>query len=249
MPADLIIYAIVAAGLVFWLRGTLGTRQEGDEKNNFLKNLPDLDGTVTQDKEIATLGLKNMNAAEDQMDLIKNDKTGVIGIDNPEAEKNLSAIINADKGFDLKFFLNAAQDVFVMVVEAFADGDREALEDLLATPVYQAFKTAIEDREARGETVTAEIQAIHQARIIEAKLDKKMAYITLRFVADEITVTRDENKNTISGHEEKTKRMTDIWTFGRDLKSRDPRWFVYETRGDFDGDNDFVPNSDLTNEI
>ena len=243
MPVDLIIYALVAAGLVFWLRGTLGTRQEGDDAN-LPKTLPDLDTVTAQDKTVPTLGLKNQGNAEDQIALIKKDKSGVVGIKDEKVEQTLTEIIEADKNFDLKFFLSAAQDVFVMVVEAFAEEDHESLEDMLDAPVYQAFKTAIEDRQKRGETMSAEIHAIHEAHIIEARLDKKIAYITIRFVADEITVTRDEKDNIMSGHEEHAKRMTDIWVFGRNIKSRDPRWFVYETRGDFEGDNDIIPNSD-----
>ena len=38
MPADLIVYAVVAAGLIFWLRSILGTRhgEEHERPNPFL---------------------------------------------------------------------------------------------------------------------------------------------------------------------------------------------------------------------
>jgi len=244
VPADLIIYAIVAAGLVFWLRGTLGTRQEGDEPANPPSPLPDIESIQAAIKdEGEALPLKTAETAQDQIQDIANDKTGIIAIDNKDAENDLAEIMDADKDFDLKFFFTAAQDVFVMVVEAFADGDLEALESMLEPQVFDAFKAAIDQRADDGHTAQSEIHAIQKAHIIEAKLDKKMAFITLRFVADETSVTMDKDDKIIAGHPEKTSRMTDIWTFARDIKSRDPRWFVQETRGDFDGDNDIIPNA------
>ena len=58
-----------------------------------------------------------------------------------------------------------------------------------------------------------------------------------------MSVTRDSDGEIISGHPDRATDMHDIWTFSRDLKSRDPRWFVTETRGDFEGDNETIPNS------
>ena len=243
MPVDLIIYAIIAAGLIFWLRGTLGTRQEGDEPKSMAGSLADLEALAKGDTNIPGLALKGANIAEDQIAVVKADKSNVIGINEKSAESGLTDIIEADKDFDLKFFLNAAQDVFVMVVESFAEGDRDTLQDCLAAPVYKAFDGALTSRKD-GETMETQITAIHEARVIEAKLDKKIATITLRFVADEATVTRDANGKTLNGDLDRASSMTDIWTFGRDIKSRDPRWFVYETRGDFEGDNELIPNSD-----
>jgi len=70
-----------------------------------------------------------------------------------------------------------------------------------------------------------------------------MALITVRFWADERTVTKDENQNIISGHPDKTTVMRDVWTFSRDVKSRDPRWLVVETREDGIEDNETIPNT------
>lgn len=242
MPADLIIYAIVAAGLVFWLRGTLGTRQEGDEPATPPAPLGDIEAGALP-SEAKTLPLAKDNTPHDQIEAISADKGGIIGIETDDAKEGLVNILEADKNFDLKFFFTAAQDVFVIVAEAFADGDRETLENMLKTPVYNAFEQAITDREAREEIAQTEIHSIAQAQIIEAHIDNKDAYITLRFVADQTSLTKDKDDKVIEGHAERTSRMTDIWTFTRNTKSRDPRWMVQETRGDFEGDNDIIPNA------
>lgn len=241
MTGELLIYALVAGGLVFWLRSILGTRH-GEERDRS-DNVISLDGEgISKDKTGVSDSAQAFNG-EDQILDLANKKEGVTAIENKVAESGLLDITMADKSFDVKFFLEAVQDVFAMVVEGFGDGDKEMLEDLLAEDVYVAFERAIDEREKSGEKLTNEIQAINKAEIIEAKLDGKKAKITVRFVASEVSVTRDSDGEIIAGHPDRVTDMHDIWTFGRDIKSRDPRWFVIETRGDFEGDNEIIPNS------
>lgn len=241
MTGELLIYALVAGGLVFWLRSILGTRH-GEERDRS-DNVISLDGEgLAKDKTNAPEHAKGFNGEDQIHDLAKKTE-GVTAIENKNAEAGLLSITKADKSFDVKFFLEAVQDVFVMVVEGFGDGDKEMLQDLLADDVYRAFETAMDEREKAGEKLTNEIQAINKAEIIEAKLDGKTAKITVRFVASEVSVTRDKDSEIIAGHPDRAFEMRDIWTFGRDIKSRDPRWFVIETRGDFEGDNETIPNS------
>lgn len=241
MTGELLIYALVAGGLVFWLRSILGTRhgQERDRSDNVIS----LDGdAVTADKTSASNGASSISG-EEQIEALMNKKDSVASIESKTAEAGLLEIANADKSFDVKFFLEAVQDVFAMVVEGFGDGDKKMLKDLLADDVYSAFESAIDEREKSGETLSNEIQAINKAEVIEAALVGKKANITVRFLASEVTVTRNADGEIISGHPDRFSAMRDIWTFSRDIKSRDPRWFVTETRGDFEGDNETIPNS------
>jgi predicted lipid-binding transport protein (Tim44 family) len=119
-----------------------------------------------------------------------------------------------------------------MIVEAFAKGEKETLRNLLAEPVYKSFDEALGAREKRGETMSTEILAIRKAEISAAGMKGRMAMITVRFRADETTVTKDAEGAVIAGHPERVIEMKDVWTFGRDTRSRDPRWLVYETSGD-----------------
>ena len=241
MPADLLIYAIVAAGLVFWLKNVLGTRhgEERERPDPFTRAPTDIVDEKDTSSDEATAPLTEADAIRD----LTENPTATMGVENKTAENGLLDIADADRNFEVKFFLGAAQDVFVMVVEAFAKADRETLGDLLAPNVYEAFDGALTAREKSGETLEAEIQAIRKAEIIEASLDGRNANVTVRFVADEITLTKDKDGEIISGSNERTTEMLDIWTFTRDTKSRDPRWLVSETRGGFEDDNDTLPNS------
>lgn len=239
MPADLIVYALVAAGLVFWLRSVLGTRHEDEPQapSRMSDNVHELHSS-----QLHNVDDKPLSAADKITKF--SDQKGVMGVSGTSAEGGLIAISKADKTFDIATFLEAAQDAFVIVVEAFADGDRETLEDLLSPSVYEAFDGAIEDREAQGHEQKTDIHVIRKAEIIEAEHKGKMAYVTVRFEADETSASYDKNGEILSGHPDKTAIMRDVWVFGREAKSNDPRWFVFETKGDFEGDNDIVPNSD-----
>ena len=239
VTGELLLYALVAGGLVFWLRSILGTRH-GEERDHS-DALMGMGGDVAEDN---TATEAPMISNEEQIKTVAGSKDGVTGIANTAAETGLFKIAEADKDFDIKFFFEAIQDVFVMVVEGFGKGDRELLQDLLADDVYKAFEGAIDAREKTGETLSNEIHSINKAEIIEAELNGKKANVTVRFIADEVSVTRDKGGEITAGHPDHTTKMRDIWTFSRDIKSRDPRWFVVETRGDFEGDNETIPNTD-----
>jgi len=239
VPADLIVYALVAAGLVFWLRSVLGTRH-GEERE---RPNPFAGAEQQEDNSDISVSAGGHSGPEEQIMALAENPRRNYGVDNKTAENGLIEIARNDRDFDIDFFLEGSQDAFAMIVESFAQGDREALKDLLSEDVYNAFEGAITDREKRGETQETEIHAIRKVIVTKAVLDKKMAYITAKYTADETSVTRDKNGEIITGNPDKTTEMNDIWTFGRDIKSKDPSWLVYETRGDFEDDNDLIPDT------
>jgi len=55
------------------------------------------------------------------------------------------------------------------------------------------------------------------------------AQITLRFVSQLISSTKDRSGAVIDGSSEKVIDVTDVWTFARDLSSRDPNWKLVGT--------------------
>ncbi|MGH1404193.1 MAG: Tim44/TimA family putative adaptor protein [Alphaproteobacteria bacterium] len=235
MTAELIVYAVIAAGLVFWLRSILGTRSEDDPVRPAQRLELDSEGKVV-----------NLDSPESDKgilinELAGNEKGNMSLADS--AQDGLHDIVKIDRDFDVYAFLNAAQDAFVYIVESFAEGDRETLEDLLSPEVFGAFNGAIDAREKAGETMLSEIQSIQKSEIIESRLDNKKAYITVRFWAQETSVTKDETGGIIHGHPDKSTEMRDVWTFMRDLKTKDPRWLVVETREDGAGDNETIPNT------
>jgi predicted lipid-binding transport protein (Tim44 family) len=141
----------------------------------------------------------------------------------------LDAIAREDKTFDAKHFIAGARAAYEMIVLAYAEGDRRALKNLLSRDVYEGFEAAIRERENKGETVETRFVAIDKSDIAGVELRGRTAQITVRFVSQLISVTRDKSGNVIEGNPERVTDVTDVWTFARDLSSRDPNWKLVAT--------------------
>jgi predicted lipid-binding transport protein (Tim44 family) len=153
---------------------------------------------------------------------------GIAAVDSP-AHKGLLAIMQDDPGFDPAGFLGGAKSAYEMIVLAFANGDRKTLKDLLSKEVYEGFETAIRERESRNEKVETQFISIDKADIFDALLRARNAQVTVRFQSKLITATRDSGGNVIDGSPEKALDVVDIWTFARDVASRDPNWRLIAT--------------------
>lgn len=242
MPADIFVYAIVAAGLLFWLKSLLGTHH-GDEKERHNPFAAAADMGAREKDPAGLASPREELSPEDKIRQLAANPVNNMALDNKTAENGLLEISHADKNFDVTAFLGGAQDAFTMIVEAFARGEKDILKNLLSEDVYNAFEAAIQAREDRKETLQKEIHAIRKAAILEARLEGKTAFITVRFVADERSVTKSSEGEIIDGNPDKTTEMVDVWSFLRSVKSKDPKWLVYETRSDHADDNESIPNT------
>jgi predicted lipid-binding transport protein (Tim44 family) len=141
----------------------------------------------------------------------------------------LDAIVAAEGDFDAAHFIAGARAAYEMIVNAFAEGDRRALKNLLSRDVYQGFDAAITEREKRGESMESRFVSIDAADIVGAEMRARTAQVTVRFHSKLISATRDKNGNVIDGSAERVTDVTDVWTFARDVSSRDPNWKLIAT--------------------
>jgi len=141
----------------------------------------------------------------------------------------LDAIVAAEPDFDVQHFISGARTAYEMVVIAFAGGDRRQLRGLLSREVFDGFDAHISERESRGETAETKFVSIDTSTITAAELRSRTAQITVRFVSKLVSVTRDRSGAVIDGNAEKVTDVTDVWTFARDVSSRDPNWKVVAT--------------------
>lgn len=156
--------------------------------------------------------------------------SGFAAVGSPVA-RGLDAIGAADKNFDVKQFIAGARAAYEMIVTAYAAGDRRSLKNLLAREVYDGFDAVIREREARNETVETRFISIDSTEITNAELRGKVAQLTLRFVSQLVSATRNRNGNVIDGSPDAVTKVTDIWTFAREVTSRDPNWNLIATEG------------------
>jgi predicted lipid-binding transport protein (Tim44 family) len=141
----------------------------------------------------------------------------------------LDAIAAQDSSFDPRHFLSGARSAYEMIVLAFANGDRRSLKDLLSSEVFESFDSAIKDRERQEQKTETRFVAIDKAEIISAEARDRAAQLTVRFVSQMISVTRDKSGAIVEGNPDKVADITDVWTFSRDTASRDPNWKLVGT--------------------
>ena len=97
------------------------------------------------------------------------------------------------------------------------------------THVYDTFAAATEQREHDGLKLDNRLVNIEQAVILEAAMERSVAVITVRLEADIAAITRNKDGQVVAGSLSDAVQTRDLWTFRRDLGSRDPNWVLIET--------------------
>ena len=143
--------------------------------------------------------------------------------------QGLDAIAAQDSSFDPRHFLSGAKSAYEMIVLAFANGDRRALKDLLSADVYESFENVIRDREKHEQKTETRFVSIDKAELVGAEARDRAAQLTVRFVSQMITATRDKAGTIVDGSADTVADITDVWTFARDITSRDPNWKLVGT--------------------
>ena len=143
--------------------------------------------------------------------------------------QGLDAVAAQDSSFDPRHFLSGARSAYEMIVLAFANGDRRSLKDLLSSEVYDSFETVIKDREKQEQKTETRFVSIDKAELVNADVRDRAAQLTVRFVSQMISVTRDKAGTIVDGNPDKVADITDVWTFARDVTSRDPNWKLVGT--------------------
>jgi len=142
----------------------------------------------------------------------------------------LSQIRAADPEFNDRQFVEGSRMAFEMIVEAFAGGETPVLRPLLGDDVYDEFASVIRDRLAAKRVHETTIVALEKTELVGAELRGNTARISIKFISQQINLTRDDEGEIVEGDPTKIERVTDIWTFSRNTRSNDPNWALVETR-------------------
>jgi predicted lipid-binding transport protein (Tim44 family) len=147
----------------------------------------------------------------------------------PTAGPGVRALLAADPAFDVARFLEGAKGAYRLVLESFWKGDLDTLRPHVDDHVFETFASAVKQREVEGVTIDNRLVAIDQAVIAEALVDRNLAHLTVRFEADIAAVTRNSAGEVVAGSLSDAVQTRDLWTFRRELASRDPNWLLVET--------------------
>jgi len=135
------------------------------------------------------------------------------------APTGLEQLRRRDPSFDPDHFVSGAKQAYEMIVLAFAAGDRERLQPLLAEDVYRGFDGAISARDADGRTEKVEFLHAPRADLEDVRLDHDVAQAQVRFLAEFRSRTTGPEGEAVDD-----RRTAELWTFERDVTSADPNW-------------------------
>jgi len=208
---DIIFFAMVAAFLVLRLRSVLGRRTEIDRPP------PRPEGAVGD----------NVVALPERREPIPGFEAPAPG---SLVADGVEAIRRSDPSFTPESFLSGARAAFGMIVAAYAAGDAKALRPLLSDEVFTNFNNAIDARRKAGETLDTEVVSLKALKLTDAKVEAGSAVVTVTFVSDQVNVIRDAQGVVVDGDPARVAEVTDIWTFARDTRAKDPNWQLVATR-------------------
>jgi predicted lipid-binding transport protein (Tim44 family) len=209
---DIILFALVAGFLILRLRSVLGRRDghQGPAQDPFRP-------PPAKDKAEA--------------DVVRLPERGEPAPDQAPGslQAGVTQIKIADPSFKEDEFLSGAGVAFEMILTAYVAGDSAALEPLLSPEVFANFSRSIEERAAAGDVLETTLVGVQKATIEEAYMAGRMAHVTVRFVSEQVTVTRNASGDIVEGDPERVTTVTDLWTFARDTRSPDPNWTLVAT--------------------
>lgn len=218
---DILILAMIAAFIIFRLRGVLGRRTGHERRPSADPFGRSSEAERSKDNVIA---LPEREAGREGTTPSPAEKRELTPV-----EAGVNEIRAVDRGFDPESFVGGAKAAFEMIVTSFALGDLSSVKPFLSKEVYENFSEAVADRLKVKETLETTVVGFTSAQITDARLDGRNAVVTVKFVTEQINATRDRDGKVVEGDPEKPIEVTDIWTFSRDTRSRDPNWALIET--------------------
>ena len=214
-PLDLVLFGMIAAFLVLRLRSILG-RRTGLERQPIHPPAPGV-------------GPAPGPVIEGRVEPVPATPSRPVPDPASPLGQTLARMHSMDRSFEPGRFLDGAEKAFRMIVAAFAQGDRNTLHTLLSDDTYRGFDQAIAAREAAGQQQVSEVRGMETVAIEDAQLHGSVADVTVRFVSDQVSMTHDKDGRPVAGTDAVTE-ISDLWTFERDLASRDPTWRLVAAR-------------------
>jgi predicted lipid-binding transport protein (Tim44 family) len=200
---EIIFFAVVAALVLGRLYQVLGQNRGAEPPRN-----PNISGFNANPPD----GLNSNNEAQAGADESNVIQLKPKAYDGPGAA-GITAISAASKGFSPESFVEGARQAYAMIVTAYGSGDDGALKPLVDQDVFEAYQASMEQRRTDN-APKIEVVRISDAKIVDAELNGKVATIDVAFSAD------------LADGSDGLRAADEIWTFERNIDSRDPNWLL-----------------------
>jgi predicted lipid-binding transport protein (Tim44 family) len=218
-PLNVILLAVAA--IVAWkLWSVLGTRTGLEKPPVILRPVPDQPKPQSDQNQSVTIE-------------VEPETKSPIWQGHAEAgsalAKGLEALAMRSPDFTVPSFISGASVAYEMVLEAFSNGNKAALKNLLSKDLLENFVSAIEARNAKGHSMKFQFVGVKSAKITNAALTGNKAQVEVDFTSEMISATLDKSAGLVEGDDKTIRTVTDLWTFERDVTSRDPNWKLVAT--------------------
>ena len=184
---DILIFLGIAVFLIYRLRNVLGKRTGFEGPKN-------------------TTEIKNT----------KNEDIKKFAPELKDNETKLSVAYEAMGDFDHRKFLESAKFAFETIINAFNEGDKKTLKNLLTKEAFLSFEQAIDNQDNNP---NFQFYSLVVDAVEDVIAEKETINITLKFTSEQF---RDNDESTII-------KKQDVWTFQKKINSRSQNWFLSST--------------------
>jgi predicted lipid-binding transport protein (Tim44 family) len=152
-----------------------------------------------------------------------------------EVSGGLNKIKSIDASFTTSDFIDGAKAAYSMILEAFAEGDKETLKTLLTSKVYKVYTNEIKKREEGKLKQVTDLVRLLEATVKSIKVNGKTATIEVVYKAELSSALFDGDNNLIQGDPDLLALISETWSYKKDLTSTKLNWLlsdVYPNEGD-----------------
>ncbi len=224
----IIILVLVVVFILFQLRRTLGKKtgydpSEDKDGNPYLRQSKD--AFRRQDENEAD----NVVPIRPEPDEIESNVN--LGLSKKSPFYAIIEKINRfDHSVNVRSFYDGAEYAYGLILKAFWGSDRKVLRSMLSRDVYNQFDGVINGLEKQNLHSDNKLMDIEKIDLVDVTLTGSLAEVTVEFTSHMIMSTKDAEDKIIQGDEDRPIKISDIWTFCRDVRSSDPNWTLVATR-------------------
>lgn len=167
---------------------------------------------------------------EDAVVMFKEPTPDAPKIVEPVAETSsvdgMNSVLAMDSNFTIKNFTDGAKTAYVMILDAYADGDKDTLRSLLTDDVYAVYAEAIDAREKEGLTQVTDLGRLVSAEIVRGETQGKWMRVSVEYKAELASTLKNADGEVVEGDPNILASISEVWTFTRKAGASDPNWLL-----------------------
>ena len=169
------------------------------------------------------------NEQNNKIDIGKKNFNNVVKLGNNKSDINKENLSIIDPTFNEKEFLKGAQNFFEMVIDCFVKGDLKNVLNFIDDKLIKSFQLVIDERLQEEESLKIDIIKMNSLKIKDVKKSNKFLRISVLFETEQIKVLKDKKGKIIDGDQKNSILVKDLWTFEKQIQSKDLNWKLVET--------------------